>query len=132
MTNSTLMKVLLTFLVLATFSIASYGQSNFEIKQLGNQYTAEQITQTFASADFCGAFFVSKRNAIQLNDGAIVELKSQNEMTSSGAMLPLGCVIADDVVYHAATWSISPEGRLMKGLEPQLTPSEMKFKVIHQ
>lgn len=126
------MKILLSILSIAICSIASYGQSNFEIKQLGNQYTAEQITQTFASADFCGAFFVSKRNTIQLNDGAVVELKSQIEMTSSGTSLPLGCVIADDVVYHAATWSISPEGRLMKGIEPQLTPSEMKFKVIHQ
>ena len=126
------MKILLSILFIAICSIASYGQTNFEIKQLGNQYTAEQITQTFASADFCGAFFVSKRNTIQLNDGAIVELKSQNEMISLGTALPLGCVITDDVVYHTATWSISPEGRLMKGIEPQLTPSEMKFKVIHQ
>lgn len=132
MTNNTPMKVLLTFLVLATCSIVSYGQSTFEIKQLGNQYTADQITQTFASADFCGAFFVSKRNTIQLNDGAVVELKSQNEMTSSGTSLPLGCVIADDVVYHAATWSISSEGRLMKGIAAQMTPAEMKVKVIHQ
>lgn len=126
------MKILLSILSIAICSIASYGQSNFEIKQLGNQYTAEQITQTFASADFCGAFFVSKRNTIQLNDGAVVELKSQNEMTSSGTSLPLGCVIADDVVYHTATWSISPEGRLMKGIATQLTPAEMKVKVIHQ
>ena len=84
------MKILFSILFIAICSIASYGQTNFEIKQLGNQYTAEQITQTFASADFCGAFFVSKRNTIQLNDGAIVELKSQNEMISLGTALPLG------------------------------------------
>lgn len=127
-----LMKYLLSFLIIALCNTLSFGQSTFEIKQLGNTYTAEQITQTFSNADFCGAYFQSKRNTIQLNDGAMVELKSNSEMTGAGITIPSSCIIANDVIYHSATWSITPEGRLMKGITPQLSPAEMKLKVIHQ
>jgi hypothetical protein len=125
------MKNLLSCLIIALSSSISFSQTTFEIKQLGNQYTLEEITQSFSSADFCGSYFVSKRNSIQLNDGAIVELKSQNELESSGIAISPSCYIQDQVVYHAATWSIA-NGLLMKGVETQLSPSEMKLKVIHQ
>lgn len=125
-----LMKYLLSIHIIGFFSLLSFGQNTFEIKQLGNHYTQEQITETFLSADFCGAYFVSKRNIIQLNDGAIVELKSQSEMTGAGITIPSICTIENNVIYHSATWSISPEGRLMKGLSPQLSPAEMKLNVI--
>ena len=124
------MKYLLSIHIIGFFSLLSFGQNTFEIKQLGNHYTQEQITETFLSADFCGAYFVSKRNIIQLNDGAIVELKSQSEMTGAGITIPSICTIENNVIYHSATWSISPEGRLMKGLSPQLSPAEMKLNVI--
>ncbi len=126
------MKYILSILIFALSSSFSFSQTTFEIKQLGTNYTQEQITQTFSSADFCGAHFVSKRNSIQLNDGAIIELRSQSEMANSATPIPLSCVLADNSIYHSATWSISPEGRLMKGLSPQLSPAEMKLKVIQQ
>ncbi len=125
-----LMKYLLSIHIIGFFSLLSFGQNTFEIKQLGNHYTQEQITETFLSADFCGAYFISKRNIIQLNDGAIVELKSQSEMTGAGITIPSSCTIENNVIYHSATWSITPEGRLMKGLSPQLSPAEMKLNVI--
>jgi hypothetical protein len=125
------MKNLLSFLIIALSSSFSIGQTTFEIKQLGTQYTQEEITQTFSSADFCGAYFVAKRNSIQLNDGAVVELKSQGELESSGITMAPSCFMQDHVVYHTATWSIS-NGHLMKAVETQLSPSEMKLKVIHQ
>jgi hypothetical protein len=124
------MKYILSILIFALNSSFSFSQTTFEIKQLGTNYTQEQITQTFSIADFCGAYFVSKRNSIQLNDGAIVELKSQSELANSGITLPQSCVLADTIVYHSAAWSISAEGRLMKGLSPQLSPAEMKLNVI--
>ena len=119
-------------LILVLYSTQSFGQSTFEIKQLGNQYSQEQITQTFTSADFCGSYFVSKRNIIQLNDGSIVELKSQSELQALGVIMPTNCFLEDYVVYHPAIWSISSSGLLMKGIEAQPSPSEIKFKVIHQ
>ena len=124
------MKHILSILIFTLSSSFSFSQATLEIKQLGTHYTHEQITQTFSSADFCGAHFVSKRNTIQLNDGAIVELKSQSEMANSGIPISPSCVLANNVIYHSATWSISPEGRLMKGLSPQRSPAEMKLNVI--
>ena len=125
------MKNLLSFLIIALSSSFSFSQTTFEIKQLGTQYTQEEITQTFSAADFCGAYFVSKRNSIELNDGAVIELKSQNELEDSGITMPPGCFLQDQVIYHSATWSIS-NGHLMKAAATQLSPSEMKLKVIHQ
>lgn len=125
------MKYLLSFLIIALCSSFSFSQTTFEIKHLGTQYTQEEITQTFSDADFCGAYFVSKRNSIQLNDGAVIELKSQGEMESSGILMPPSCFLQDQVIYHTATWSIS-NGHLMKAVATQLSPSEMKLKVIHQ
>ena len=125
------MKYLLSFLIIALSSSFSFSQTTFEIKQLGTQYTQEEITQTFSSADFCGAYFFSKRNSIQLNDGAIVELKSQSELEGSGITMAPSCFLQDQAVYHTATWSIS-NGLLMKAVESQLSPADMKLKVIHQ
>jgi hypothetical protein len=125
------MKNLLSFLIIALSSSFSFSQTTFEIKQLGTQYTQEQIAQSFSNADFCGAYFISKRNSIQLNDGAIVELKSQSELEGSGIAMPDSCFLQDQVVYHPGTWAIA-NGLLMKGVETQLSPSEMKLKVIHQ
>jgi len=122
----------LTTLILFLCCAQSFGQSTFEIKQLGTQYSQELITQTFSSADFCGSYFVSKRNIIQLNDGTLVELKSQSELQSSGIAMPPSCFLQDHIVYHPAIWGISSSGLLMKGVEAQLSPSEMKLKVINQ
>jgi len=125
------MRYLLSFLIIALSNTFSFSQTTFEIKQLGTQYTQEEITQTFSGADFCGAYFVAKRNSIQLNDGAVVELKSQSELESSGITMAPSCFLQDQEVYHTATWSIS-NGHLMKAAATQLSPSEMKLKVIHQ
>jgi hypothetical protein len=125
------MKYLLSILIIVLGSKMSYGQSTFEIKQLGTQYTQEEITKTFSSADFCGAYFVSKRNSIQVNDGAIVELKSQSELAGIGISMPSSCFLQDHVIYNSAIWSIS-NGHLMKAVETQLSPADMKLNVIHQ
>jgi len=107
--------------------IIAFSQSTFEIKKIGDQYSSEQITTVFNSADFCGSYFETKRNLITLNDGSEIELKSSDELASAGKTIPPSCILLDDAVYYKSIWSISPEGYLMKGFDNTLYPTEKEY-----
>ena len=107
--------------------IIAFSQSTFEIKKIGNQYSSEQISAVFNSADFCGSYFETKRNLITLNDGSEIELKSGNELASAGVSIAPSCVIFDYAIYFNSTWSISQEGYLMKGFDNTLYPTEKEY-----
>jgi len=105
-----------------------FGQSKFEIKSIGSEYSVEQITTAFNNADFCGSHFISKRNRIVLNDGSVVDLKSKDEFISLGIEVAESCFLNDDVTYYNASWSISENGMLMKAFNTELYSSEKEYK----
>jgi hypothetical protein len=107
--------------------IIAFSQSTFEIKKIGDQYSSEQIVAVFNSADFCGSYFETKRNLITLNDGSEIELKSGRELIDSEVNIAPSCLLTDDTIYFISTWSISPEGYLMKGFDNTLYPTEKEY-----
>ncbi len=109
------------------FCVIALSQSTFEIKKIGDQYTTEQITAVFSSADFCGSYFESKRNLITLNDGSEIELKSGLELANLGVSIAPSCLMNDQSIYYISIWSISPEGYLMKGFDNTLNPTEKEY-----
>ena len=119
-------KILLSSLFMMLCIIA-FSQSTFEIKKIGNQYSSEQISAVFNSADFCGSYFETKRNLITLNDGSEIELKSGRELVDSEVNIAPSCLLRDDSIYFISTWSISPEGYLMKGFDNTLYPTEKEY-----
>jgi len=112
------------FMMLCTIT---FSQSTFEIKNIGDQYSSEQISSVFNSADFCGSYFETKRNLITLNDGSQIELKSGRELANSGISIAPSCLLADYSIYFISIWSISTEGYLMKGFDNTLYPTEKEY-----
>ena len=117
----------ITTVMMFSFCIG-YAQSKFEIKKTGFQYTAEQITAAFSSADFCGSHYENKRNTIVLNDGAEVVLLSKAELLAIGIQLPASCFLTANAHFIKAIWSISPEGHLLKGFDNSLYGTEKEYK----
>jgi len=78
------------------------SQTSFEIIQKGNTYSIEEINQAFNSANFCGAYFESKRNVITLDDGATIELLSALEISNIEA----GCILNDDAKIAECEYGI--------------------------
>jgi hypothetical protein len=64
--------------------LCAFSQESFEITKVGNTYSLEQIKEAFIHADLCGSYYISKRNILEMNDGSVVELKSKEELESSG------------------------------------------------
>lgn len=123
-----LMKNLLVFCLLFCATSFANGQSLFEIKQLGTTYTTAQINAAFLPADFCGAFFSSTRNELVLNDGAIVQLKSKQELVDAGQWnYGAFCSISDGEVYYESVWSIDPDGHLLKGFDTDKYPTVKEY-----
>lgn len=128
----------LCFLFLSSISIGQIQETNspessiqqtFELKKIGTQYSVEQITAVFSVADFCGAYYESKRNSITLNDGAEIELKSKQELISLGIIKNESCFLNDSTPFHRATWSISESNRLMKAHDSDVMATEKKMRV---
>jgi hypothetical protein len=114
-----------------TFSFAGYSQTNFEILELGNKYTAEQLSEAFKTANFCGSYFLQKRNVITFDDGAQVALKSFEELKKDGVEIKAECILPQDAVYYDAIWSIGDNGRLLKGFQSDKHKSEKEYQHLH-
>ena len=97
---------------------------NFEVKNVGSQYSSNQIETAFSNANFCGALFAGKRNVIVLNDGSTVELLSGQELTEQGISISESCFLNNDEVYYQAQWTITPEGHLLKGMNAYTSEKE--------
>ena len=82
---------------------------------MGHNYSAQTIGDAFNSADFCGYYFESERNKILFDDGAEVELKSNEELLNEGIQIENSCIIDHTPNHHLFTWSIASNGTLLKG-----------------
>lgn len=96
----------------------------FEVKLVGSQYSIDQIQSAFNAANFCGSFFSAQRNVIILNDGSIVELLDREELENAGIVLQDSCFLPDEATFFNAEWSITSEGRLLKGINAYTTEKE--------
>jgi len=111
------MKNLLLLIFLVGFCGLSLSQDYYQIKYLGDNYSAQTIGNAFKSGDFCGSHFESKRNKIVFDDGAIVELKSKVELLNEGVQILNSCVVSDSINYQIYKWSISSSGIILRGNE---------------
>jgi hypothetical protein len=109
------MKRFFSFFLLLLFWNCGYSQTNYEIKSVGKKYSAEQLSQAFNSADFCGSFCESKRNRIVFDDGSVVELLSRKELEAQGKSLSTSCFLSDDIKLNESVWSVTTDGRITKG-----------------
>lgn len=87
----------------------------FEVKSLGSKYSIEQIQNAFNTSNFCGSFFSEQRNVITLIDGSLVELLNREELENAGIILQDSCFLPDNVNSQNTDWSITKEGKLLKG-----------------
>lgn len=126
------MKKILLSTCLVLWSLLLSAQSSFEIISIGSHYTENQIMSAFSNADFCGSFYTSKRNRIELNDGSIVELKSKNELIQSSQVVAEECFLSDDSIYYKATWSIGENGFLIKAFNTEIHSSEKEYNKINK
>ena len=96
-------------------------ENQYEIKKIGTIYSAQQITEAFDSAKFCGSHFQTKRNLWKLDDGSEVELLSASEING----LDQSCIISDDTEISYCEYSIH-SGVILKKYAYE--PSEQKKK----
>jgi len=116
------------FLLISSITRA---QEKFEIQKTGTKYSTEQIAAAFKKADFCGSFYNTKRNIIQLDDGSEIALKSGIELQNEGFTLPPSCLLSDEVTFYDYSWGIESNGFITKVFNSDLHKSEKEYKHSH-
>ena len=106
------MKSIIIITSIMLFAFIGQTQSNYEIISTGDEYSEQQITDAFGSANFCGFFFINNRNIIVLNDGSIIELMSSAESDQ----ITVECSRVDEYIFPDAVWSISESGKVVRKL----------------
>ena len=91
----------------------SFGQSFYEIKELGTTYSAQQIDSAFQSADFCGMHYTSERRELIFDDGTIVELYSSADLPN----LAISCFVSSKNANDSNIWRISSDGYLIRNIQ---------------
>jgi hypothetical protein len=101
------MKRFLTLCFL-TASLHSIAQSTlrFEIVNLGNTYSIEEITSALSYADFCGYFQTNNFAQFTLNDSSVVRLKSKTDLEQLGIFLDPSCLDVKNFQPENEIWSI--------------------------
>ena len=61
-------------------SLAVYSQNKFSSIQVGEKYTRSQIKSAVNNANWCGYYHQEVGFKLQFDDGAIVYLKSKNQL----------------------------------------------------
>jgi len=120
-------RLLVIICVLFTAQL-SFGQSFYEVKKVGRNYSLEQIHAAFSTANFCGSFFEAKRNTLVFIDGSEIELKSKKELIASGINdFKSTCFLNDTEVYYDAVWSINESGYILKGFQTEKHGSRKEY-----
>lgn len=90
----------------------SYSQAKFEIINLGNNYSSDQIESSLNGADLCGFYYKSDRRLLVFNDGAVVELFNEGET----AGMDTNCFIVKQAETndYDNIWEISADGHLIR------------------
>ena len=106
------MRKYLLLMGICAISSLAVTQTNYEITELGNSYSTQQIEESINAADLCGFYYINNRRILHFDDGAVVELLMQNEAIS----LQAACFILKqpNVNDYDNTWKISTSGHLMR------------------
>ena len=112
------MKNSIALVALVLSSAASFSQSTFEVKTVGQTYTISQINNAIQSADFCGYYYNDERHLLLFDDGTEVELKSDDELQLDGVNLSSSCVTTDRK-ENPVVWSINSNGTILRGATSQ-------------
>lgn len=104
------------FIAVLLASSLSFGQSGnnfYEIKNLGTNYTMEELDSAMLAANFCHFFFEDKRRAMNFNDGSVVELLHKGELVGYEDT----CFVSSANQRSNEYWEISSTGTLIRRLQ---------------
>lgn len=71
------------FLVLLPTVFAQAQSQFYEIIQIGNKYSQQDLSTSISNADWCGYFNSDNRFKLTFDDGSVVELLSKKELSST-------------------------------------------------
>lgn len=106
--------MLKSLLLVGGFTLTSlaFGQTNYEITELGTSYSQQEIEVSLNAANLCGFHYSDERRSLYFNDGAVVQLFKKDESVS----LDDNCFIVKgaNVNDYDNTWEISASGHLIR------------------
>lgn len=106
-------KIKMLFACLTYFAFATYGQQNedsFIILNVGTKYSETEIKDALNGADLCGFYYIDEKRKMLFEDGAIVELKSSDELER----LSENCFIKRSPAHKDEYWKIADNGHLIR------------------
>lgn len=87
--NSTMKTTLLVCLFFSAFILRA--QENYSEIQIGSKYTIEEIHLAIQKANWCGYYHETSNFQLTFDDGAIVYLKSKNQLLPLESSLSENC-----------------------------------------
>ena len=95
-------------IVLSNFGV--FGQTNYEITEVGNSYSQTQIESALNDADMCGFHYSNSNRELVFDDGSIVLLKSAQQAQGMAA----DCFIQPNEAHQNEVWQIASSGHLVR------------------
>jgi len=103
-------KLYLILLLTIVSSNPLNAQNNFEIKSLGSSYSEIEINNAMHGAEWCKYYYSNERRVLNFDDGAIIELKKQSELSG----VHPSCFIEKNPTHENNIWQISSSGKLVR------------------
>lgn len=98
--------LVLIFLIQSLF-ILSQNLSNFEIIQIGNKYSQQQVNLAFSQTNLCGYFKSNDFVQLTLDDSTIIRLKKKTDLEQIGIYLNSECFDIKNFQPDSEIWRIS-------------------------
>lgn len=95
---------------LCSFSL--FGQASFDVVTAGSEYSISELTNAINNANMCGFHFINERRVLHFNDGSVVELYKQSEVSDLG----VDCFIQKPNGFNEYdnVWEIKNSGHLVR------------------
>lgn len=112
------MKLLIT-ITIALFSIQTslsqevHEKTIFEVRTLGTKYSSERLLESLMNADWCGMINPESPYVIKFDDGAVVNVKSANELKLVQVFIPEECIRENDFTENAI-YGLNENGHVMR------------------
>jgi len=104
--------LIFTAVILISYLNVRAQDPAFTIRETGSSYSNEQITDAMKNADWCGFYYENSQRVLRFDDGAVVELKSAQQLAEvSGVDNPL-CTSRDEYLDNN-TYSVHSTGRIL-------------------
>ena len=86
------------------------AQNYYEVKSLGNTYSEVEINNAMIAAEWCKYYYSSERRELKFDDGAIVDLKKQSELSG----VDPNCFVEKNSTHENNIWQITSSGKLVR------------------